>query len=235
MDIVQEEDLETAIRLMASAKAKQQIVLLSFRDFMLARQSAERRLMLNQAALVLPTSKTLVRGIACLKLGEARRYMPFELVIKVLGVIEKLNGTLYVLGGRTREQNITAGNLRDSFPGLKLIGRYAGYYPKEREEDILTAIKKAAPTLLLTGGGLKGRDLWIYRHKEKLHDGLYCWCAECFDIFCGKKPRLSRTQWERGLDQIPRFFKNPLRFFLIFPRLWYYLVLLVYRIRQKTP
>ena len=230
LDILKEEDLEAVVKTLARRAEKQQIILLGFRDFMKSRRDPERRRMMKEAALILPTSKALIRGARFLKLGEPVRHMPFEFVIRFLGVLEKMNGTVYILGSRSRELNISSGNLRDSFPGLRIVGRHQGYFLPEREQDIVMAIKKATPALLLAGGGLKGNDLWLLRRKDSFHEGMYLWCRECFDIFCGKAKRLTRAQWDRGLYLIPGFFKNPLRLFGLLPRLYYNLLLLIYRI-----
>ena len=231
IDILDEGNIEPLIRSMAARKEKQQIILLSFRDLMRARRNTERMRMLKEAALVLPVSKALIRGIKFLKKGDAKRYMPFEFIIRILGVLENIGGSIYILGAQTKEHNIIAGNLRDSFVGLKIVGRHAGFYSKDRENDLLLAIKKAAPNLLLAGNGLKGKELWLYKKKENFQNGLYFWSGECFDIFCGKKQRLSHEQWEKGYYLIPRFFQNPLRFFLIFDRIYYNFLLLIYRLR----
>ena len=232
LDLMKEEDMETVVRAMAARDSRQQIILLGFFDFMKCRRDPERRRMMKEAALILPTSKALLKGVRFLKKGEAVRYMPFEFVIRFLGILEKINGTIYILGAHQRELNISSANLRDSFPGLRIVGRHSGYFPQEREEDIVLAIKKATPNLLLAGGGLKGKDLWILRRKPDFHSGMYLWCRECFDIFCGKAKRLSRRQWDRGFYLIPRFLKNPLRLFQLFTRLYFNLLLLVYRIRR---
>ncbi len=232
LDIVKDQDLEGVVRAIAGNETKNQIILLNFTEFMRCRRDPERQRMLKEAALVLPTSKALVRGIRFLKRGESVRQMPFEFVIRFLAILENINGSIYILGSKNRELNISSGNLRDSFPGLRIVGRHAGFFDQEIEEDVVMAIQKATPTLLLAGGGLKGKDRWILRRKKNFHPGIYLWCGECFDIFCGKAKRLSRAQWERGLYLIPQFIKNPFKLLQFFVRLYYNLLLLVYRIRK---
>ncbi len=158
--------------------------------------------------------------------------MPFEFVIRLLGVIEKINGTVYLLGEKNRELNISAGNLRDSFPGLLIVGRHQGYLSPEREQNVVMAIKKATPTLLLAGSGLKGGDRWIYRRRDDLGAAFTLWCGECFKIFSGKAQRISRKQWESRAHAFSTLIKNPVRLLGIFPRIGFGMLLLVYRIRK---
>ena len=37
--------------------------------------------------------------------------------------------------------------------------------------NVLTAIKKSSPALLLTGKGLKGKNLWLYRNSQSFNPG----------------------------------------------------------------
>jgi len=100
---------------------------------------------------------------------------------------ERFSRTVYLLGGRKDEVEKAERNLRDSFRGLRLVGRHAGFYPKSQEKNVLLAIKKATPTFLLVGGGLPGRDLWVLRRKKELTPGIYLWVDDCFELFSGKK------------------------------------------------
>ena len=232
LDILREEDLEEVIRTLAEEKKPHQIVLLNFREFMRSRRDQERLRMLHEAALVLPISRSLIRGARFLKRDLPVRKMPFEFVIRLLGVIEKINGTVYLLGERNRELNISSGNLRDSFPGVLIVGRHQGYLSPEREKDVVMAIKKTTPTLLLAGSGLKGGDRWIYRRQNELGATFSLWCGECFKIFSGKAQRISRKQWESRAHACATLIKNPIRLLGVFPRIGFGMLLLIYRIRK---
>ena len=98
-----------------------------------------------------------------------------------------------------------------------------------REDNIVVAIKKASPNLLLAGTGVRKKEKWLYNHRQQLNTGLFLWCGECFDIFCGKREKPSRTLWSSGFEFIPRFFRNPFRILYIPLFLYYLLLLLIYR------
>jgi UDP-N-acetyl-D-mannosaminuronic acid transferase (WecB/TagA/CpsF family) len=57
------------------------------------------------------------------------------------------------------------------------------------------AIKKAAPSFLMVGSGLPGKDLWILRKKRELNAGVYLWVGDCFEVISGKR-KLSRLAAE---------------------------------------
>ena len=130
LDILKEDDLESVLRSLKDSKEHQQIILLNFHDFMKGRKDPERQRMLKEAALVLPISKALVKGARFLKKGEPSHHMPFEFVIHLLGSLEKMQGSVYLLCEKMRDLNVSAANLRDSFPGLHIVGpSYRFFFP----------------------------------------------------------------------------------------------------------
>lgn len=230
IDILAIKDIDRVIKELSEDKGRHQIVLINFFDFMKARRNKHFLKTLNEASLVLPTAKSIVSGIKFLKKETAFRYRPFDFVIRLLGIMEKYKKSLYLIGGKKQSLQTVFNNMRISFPEINIVGRYTGYYSKQIEENILIAMKKASPSLILTGDGLKGADKWINSKKESFNPGVYISCRECFAIFSGKKKKGSRKSWENGTEVVGEVLKNPLKVFRIIPRLYYLLVLLIYKI-----
>ncbi len=166
---------------------RHQIVFLNRQRLLVARWHAEFRRCLREASLVLPISPSLARGARFLGKGNLTIYSPFTLIIRLLSLAERLNRTVYLVGGRKEELEKAERNLRDSFRNLRLVGRHSGFYRRSMERNVLLAIKKATPAFLLVGSGLPGRDLWILRRKKELTPGIYLWVDDCFDVFSGRK------------------------------------------------
>ncbi|MEW5814105.1 MAG: WecB/TagA/CpsF family glycosyltransferase [Spirochaetota bacterium] len=232
VDILHPDDLEETIKSMIQDNEVHQIVLLSLKDLITARRNEELKACIKQASLVLPISPGIIKGAKFLNKGIPLRYMPFDFVIRLLGILEQMGKSVYLLGSRPAWLQISESNLRTSFPGLKIVGRCSGYFQKAMKKDIVLAIKKAAPTLLLAGKGLIGQNLWIYEHKKQFSPGIFLWCGDCYEIFSGRKKRISRELWNKGLDFIPEFFKAPWRIFRLLLYLYYHLLLLVYKIQK---
>ena len=173
IDIVPPEALEPLLTGMLSNNEFNQIVLLRLKDLMRARRNHEFRGTLQRAALVIPISKSLVGGVAFLKKGKASRYMPFDFIIRLLGILEKNAGSVYLLSSTPKELQKTEHNLKASFPGLRVVGRYNGFFPKTAVEDIILAIKKSSPSLLLAGRGVKGKDLWLAANRSNFNPGIF--------------------------------------------------------------
>ena len=221
VDIISLEDLEEKTKEMLSSDEVHQIVFVSTLDLLKARRNTEYEKCLRNASLVIPTTKGIIRGAQFVKKKKVIRHMPFEFVIRLLGALENQNQSLYLLGQKQQDLITVENNLRTSFPNLRIVGRYVGFFPREMQTDIITAIKKASPSLLLVGRGLPGKDMWVYSMRKHVNPGITLWCSECFDIFSGKKERIPKSSWDSGTYRISGFLRRSWRFLRMFVYLYY--------------
>ncbi len=230
IDVVPEAELEPVLLDLLTRNTPQHIMLVSLWDVLRARRRGEFRAMVDKAALVLPVSRSIVRGARFLKKTPPIRHYPFSLIISVFDILERYCKSAYLFGAHTRSLIKAERNVRSTFPGLSIVGRFAGYYHKSMEKNILTAIVKAQPSVALLANGIPGGQKWIHRNRNRLHGGLFIWNADVIDIFSERKRRISEKTFERGLEYFPLVFKNPLRILRIFQYMWYNILLLYYRI-----
>ncbi|GHV07405.1 UDP-N-acetyl-D-mannosamine transferase [Spirochaetia bacterium] len=233
IDIVAQDRLTELVYELLAAGGGQNIVLLSLSDLLRARRKGEYRTYVQNAALVLPISKSLIGGIRFLTGKKAVRYMPFDFVVSLLTILETREFSLYLLGGQRRILQKTEKNIRQTFPRLRIVGRFIGAFKRQEEAGILEAIRKASPSLLLVGKGIRGEEQWIARHTGQLSNGLRLWCSDLYDVFAERRHRPSRKTFDRGMEWIGYAFQNPLRFFRIFPWFGYKILLLWYKLFVK--
>jgi N-acetylglucosaminyldiphosphoundecaprenol N-acetyl-beta-D-mannosaminyltransferase len=237
LDIVPPEDLVDLVCGLLSGPNRgtgQNIVLLSLWDLLRARRNKEYRALVRNAAAVIPISKSLVSGAKFLTGKTPVRYMPFNFVVSLLNILDARELTVYLLGGRTKTLRKAERNIRQTFPKLRVVGRFVGNFRKQDEDDILEAIHKAAPHLLLVGRGVKGGELWISRHSVQLGGGIRLWCSDLMDILAGHRQRPSEGSFNRGLEWVGYCVRSPLKCFRLFSYLRYKVLLLVYKILKKT-
>ena len=236
IDIVPPEELPDVISHLLPPQGEsthRDIVLLSLWDLLRARRNNEYRNYVLRAALVIPISKSLVSGARFLTGKKVIRYMPFNFVISLLTLLETREYPLYLLGSGNRVLKRAEKNIHSTFPRLKIIGRCGGSMRKHEEPAIIEAIRKTSPSLLLAGKGIRGRELWLARNSNRLNFGFRLWCSDLFDVFAEKRSRPSDKVFDKGLESIGYCFRNPLKFFRIFPYFRYKLLLLVYKISKK--
>jgi N-acetylglucosaminyldiphosphoundecaprenol N-acetyl-beta-D-mannosaminyltransferase len=230
IDIVAPDQLGRLIYQLIGEEKEQNIVLLSVWDLLRVRRNAEYRAYVKQAALVIPISKSMIRGIRFLLGKQAIRYMPFDFVIKMLAILEGYEFTTYLLGGKKRVLIKVEKNLRETFPGLRIVGRYQGSFRRQEEATIIEAIRKASPSLLLVGKGVRGGEHWITRNNGRLGKGMRLWCSDLFDVFAERKRHPSRTIFDIGLEWVGYCLQNPLKLLRIFPFMYFNFLLLAYKI-----
>lgn len=232
VDILPEDRIEDLVASLSDG-CNHQIVLLSLWDLMRARRNGEYRTMIAGASLVVPISLSIVRGARFLRRAEPVRYMPFEFVVKLLGALERKGKSAYLLGSSRTKLQKAETNIKSTFPGLRVVGRYAGRYPKSVEPAIIEAVRKATPTLLLVGAGVPGRERWIPRNLPRFNSGLYLWCSDLFEVFAESRGKPSRELFRRGLEWLPYTLRRPWKAYRFFVFLWYQVLLLFARIRGR--
>ncbi|MDR1390006.1 MAG: WecB/TagA/CpsF family glycosyltransferase [Treponema sp.] len=230
LHIVAPDRLEEAIYQLLKEGKGTDLVLLSLWDFLRARRNNEYRFFIQRAGVVIPIAKSLVGGARFILKKKIYRYMPFDFVISLLSILEKREFSVYLLGGRMRSLKRAEKNLHQTFPRLRIVGRYVGNFKHQEEATILQAIRKAAPSLLLVGKGVKGEERWLARNEGRLNNGLRLWCSDLFDIFAERKKRPSRKVFERGFEWFGYCIQKPWRFFRIIPYFYYKFILLMYRL-----
>lgn len=230
ISVLSEEQIGSMVEELAQRDTLCQIVLLRWWDYMRARRNREYRACLREAALVLPVCKSVAFAARSVRKVRPPRYLPFDFVVRLLGALEDKGRSVYLFGGTPADIRIAEQNVRQTFPGVRVVGRYAGYYGKNIEGDIITAIRKADPDLVFAGPGLRGGDRWISRHRSQLCPSIFLWSAEAFGVFSDSRKRTSRATFRRGFDFLPELARRPWRVLRFFPYLWFLVMLVVFKV-----
>ena len=234
IDIVEPDQLGRLVFQLLTEGKEQNIVLLSVWDLLRARRNNEYREYVKRAVLVIPISKSIISGIRFVLGKQAVRYMPFDFVINLLTILEGYEFSTYLLGGKKRVLVKIEKNLRETFPSLRIVGRFPGAFKKQDEAIIIEAIRKASPSLLLVGKGVRGGEHWIARNSDHLGKGMRLWCSDLFDVFAERKKHPSRTSFALGFEWIGYCLHNPVKFLRLFPFIYYNFLLLSNKLFRKT-
>ena len=235
IDICQPEELEGEFMKILEKPGTKQIVFLSVWDLIKARNTKRDFCKcVAEADLILPVSKSILGGAKFLKMEEIPiRYNPFDVTIQFLSLIVQHYRTLFLLGGRKRTLQQAERNVHETFPNVRIVGRYVGYFPKESEDDVVTAIHKASPSLAIVSEGIKEKNLWAYHRRERFSSSIFLFYNDCLGIFSKRIKRVSEKTFERGNEIWHEIFHNPLKLFYIFPFIYYIMSLLWCRLFNK--
>jgi len=233
VDICSPENLENEILELLANPGTKQIIFLSIWNLLRARHKGDYGDAIKNADLIIPVSKSILKGAKFLKLDVPVRYNPFNAVIQILGILDSHYKSLYLFGSTKKTLSKTEHNIRDTFRNLRIIGRYVGYYPKSVENDIVEAIFKAQPSLVLLSDGIKEKNCWAYRRRNRFSSSIFLYYKDAFGIFSERVKRVSEKTFDKGHEMWFEVMHNPFKVFLIFPYIWYVLSLVWYRLFKK--
>ncbi len=233
VDICSPENLENEILELLAKPGTKQIIFLSIWNLLRARHKGDFSETIKNADLIIPVSKSILKGAKFLKLDLPVRYNPFNAVIQILGILDSHYKSLYLFGSTKKTLTKTEHNIRDTFPNLRVIGRYVGYYPKSVENDIVEAIFKAQPSLVLLSDGIKEKNCWAYRRRNRFSSSIFLYYKDAFGIFSERVKRVSEKTFDKGHEIWSEILHNPFKVFLIFPYIGYILSLIWYRLFKK--
>lgn len=234
VDVVKPENMENLLFQLHEQAGIKQIIFVSVWDILKAKRNANYMNCLKNAALVLPTSKSIVKGAKFLKLPIPERYNPFTTIISFMTSLETRYKSLYLLGGHKGSLMDSERNIRSTYPGLQIVGRYVGYFPKSVEPDVISAIYKSNPSLVLVSDGIKKGEKWIYDHRNKFASSIFIYNKDILNIFSLRKKRVSKETFSRGNEIWYEIFHNPIKIFLIFPFVWYKILLVCNRLFKRN-
>jgi len=232
VDHVAPEDWPSVVEEMIGKNEARGVAFLGFPEFRKARRDSEYLAYLQGQSLVLLKSRRIEKAMKFLKMDPVQRYNDFDSVIQILGHLEPLSRSLYVLGGKHQEVQKVAGNLRASFPSVSLVGRHGGFFRKEREEEIRQAINKAAPTFFFLGTGVPQGAKWVYRQKGNLRCDFFIHSPESFRIMTGRALRITEESFQRGSFERRWYHWTPLGLPRWLSGVAFGAVLLVHRLRK---
>ncbi len=233
VDICTKKDLEEKILELLDKEGPKQIVFLSIWDLMRFRRKNEYADCIRQADLILPVSRSIIKGARFLKKSVPVRYNQFEAVIKILSTLESRRRSCYLFGGRKKALVTAEKNVRTTFRELQIVGRYVGYYQKAAEDSIVEAIHKSSPSFVILSDGIKEKECWMHARRDRLPSSIFLFYKDCIGIFGKRIKRVSPKIFDMGLEIWGEIFRNPIKIFLIFPFAWYIILLVWSRLFSK--
>ncbi len=118
---------------------------------------------------------------------------------------------VFFLGAAPGVAEKAAAILAGRFPGLQVVGTYAGTPKDEDYPEIARRIKAARPHLLLVAYGAPKQDLWIARHKDDLRVPVSMGVGGAFDHVTGVQKRAPRLLIQLKLEWLWRLVTQPWR------------------------
>jgi N-acetylglucosaminyldiphosphoundecaprenol N-acetyl-beta-D-mannosaminyltransferase len=185
------------------------VILLDTHLLMKAKFNFELRNVINTSDLVIPISSGIRSGLKFLNIKIKKVYNYYNFLISLLLHFSENNKFIYIVGGKKKYVTKVSENLKASFPGIRLVGVFHGQYKKNFEDNLITAIRKACPALIMVGIN-KIKDLkWIEKEQPKFKSGVFIGVGDFVNIVAGKGASPSEKAVQSGLYTVKSIFKNP--------------------------
>ena len=230
VDSISPDEVYNRILKLSELDRSSHVVLLDTYLLMKAKFSRELANYINSADLVLPISPGIKNGLGFLNKKLEKVYNYFNFIITLLLNFTDKKKFVYLLGGDKKTIEKADKNIKDSFPGIRLVGRFHVKYRKEFERDLITAIKKATPALILVGTRSPHQEKWIYRRKRSFKSGVFIGVGNFINIVGGKGASPSDKAILSSAHSLGNLIKNPFRIYRIFYYILYVILLIVSKI-----
>lgn len=118
---------------------------------------------------------------------------------------------LYLLGAGPGIADAAGLELQRRFPGLKVVGSYAGSPADADAPAIIARIRAARPDILFVAYGAPRQDLWIAKHQQELQVPAMMGVGGSLDFVVGAQKRAPAWVRRVNLEWLYRLITQPWR------------------------
>ena len=182
---------------------------------MASREDAELREVLLASSLNVPDGQPLVWAINALGHSLAGRVYGPELMARSCARAAETDQRFYLYGGRNQGALVQlALNLRQRYPGLRIVGGYSPpHRPLTREEQaaVVEEINRSRADVVWAGIGVPKQEKWMAKMRPDLEAPLLVGVGAAFDFHAGLVPQAPNWLQEAGLEWAYRLAQEPRR------------------------
>jgi N-acetylglucosaminyldiphosphoundecaprenol N-acetyl-beta-D-mannosaminyltransferase len=209
-DVTEEETLDLLVRYVAEGRPRQ-VVTVNPEFVMLAQRNPEFYVVLEKADLAIPDGVGLLWAARLLERPLRERVAGSDMVPFVARMSAQTGHRLFFLGAAPGVAEKAAEILMRRYPGLQVVGTYAGSPDPAEEDEIVARVRAASPDFLFVAYGAPRQDLWIARNMERLQVPVCMGVGGSFDFIADVTPRAPEWMRRRGLEWLHRLIHQPWR------------------------
>jgi len=189
---------------------------------MLATQDSAFHEILEKADLVVPDGIGVVIA-SKLKKGETlpERVAGYDLVQSTMKEAVKEGYKYYFFGSKPGISDEAAVKMRETYPGIEIVGTHNGYFKPEDEAEIIADINASGANILLVALGAPRQEKWIEANKHLMPNvRVAIGVGGSLDVMSGNVKRAPIAFQKLGLEWFYRLLKEPTRFkrMLVLPK-----------------
>jgi N-acetylglucosaminyldiphosphoundecaprenol N-acetyl-beta-D-mannosaminyltransferase len=209
-DVTYDEAIDLAASFVAS-RAPHQIATVNPEFIMAVQTDAEFQEVLKHTALNLPDGVGVLWAARRLGRPLRERVAGVDTVERIAQRASREGWKLYLLGAAEGVAHQASELLQARYPGLKVVGTYAGSPRVEEEASIVERIRAARPDVLFVAFGAPAQDKWIARNLAQLNVPVCLGVGGAFDFIAGVARRAPKWTQRLGLEWLHRLARQPWR------------------------
>lgn len=203
---------ETVSYLVKAIEEKRQTHVITANPIMVmsALESPDYYRMMTKAELIVPDGAGVVWAANYVGTPVAERVAGFDLMHRLMREGEQRKWTAYLLGTSQEVIEAAAEKLQLQYPQVRIVGYRNGFFGPDQDQEVVEAIRQAAPHILLVARGAETQEPWIAKYKHQLGVPYIMGIGGSFDIIAGKLKRAPiifqklRLEWFYRLLQEPK-------------------------------
>jgi N-acetylglucosaminyldiphosphoundecaprenol N-acetyl-beta-D-mannosaminyltransferase len=182
---------------------------------MASAEDGELRATLLGSSINVPDGQPLVWAINALGHPlEGRVYGP-ELMARACARAAQTGQRFYLYGGRNQGALVQlALNLRQRYPGIKIVGGYSPPHrplTDEEQDAVIEEINTSRPDVVWVGIGVPKQEKWMARMRPHLDAPVLIGVGAAFDFHAGLVPQAPNWIQDSGLEWAYRLAHEPRR------------------------
>ncbi len=174
----------------------------------------ELRCIHNSAGMVTPDGMPLVWLLQRRVSHKVERVYGPDLMLELCQLSVERGYRHFLYGGEDGVLNLLSANLKQRFPGLRIVGAYSPPFrplsPAE-DEEVMRLISEANPDIVWVGLGMPKQERWMAAHVDKLKAPVLIGVGAAFDFHAGVKKQAPRWMQRNGLEWSFRLMTEPRR------------------------
>jgi N-acetylglucosaminyldiphosphoundecaprenol N-acetyl-beta-D-mannosaminyltransferase len=178
-------------------------------------EDAELRSALLGSSMNVPDGQPLVWAINALGHSLAERVYGPELMSRTCARGASTGQRMYLYGGRNQGALVQlALNLRQRFPGVKIVGGYSPPHrplTNEEADAVAEEINRSRADVVWVGIGVPKQEKWMAAMRDRLETSVLVGVGAAFDFHAGLVPQAPNWIQEAGLEWAYRLAHEPRR------------------------
>ena len=177
----------------------------------LAQEDQELASILNQCDLVVPDGAGVVWAARHQGYTMPERVAGYDLSQNLLAQAARQGYRIFMFGSRPEILEKAKKVAAERYPGLCIAGTRDGFFTPQDEPEIIEAIKKAKPDILLAALGVPKQEKWLAKNLSSLNVPVCMGVGGTFDVMAGTVKRAPAWMQRTGLEWLFRLLQQPQR------------------------